>query len=209
MDSSRNTPTAAGQTVSDNTAAADARHAMAAAIDQMFAEFELVYHNQFQKAFPTAEKLTYARRLWFSHLKDYKPEQILAAVRRVTQESEYLPTVQGVMKYLGASALGLPESRDAYREACLAPSPKAEQRWSHPAVYLAGAASDWFFLANQPEKMAFPVYEKHYRLLCERVAQGETLQMPAVAALPETIHQPLTAEQRHEAMQALRASVGL
>ena len=209
MDSSKNTPIAAGQMVSDVSTAADVKSAMAAAIDQMFAEFELVYHNQFQKAFPNAEKLTYARRLWFSHLKDYKPEQLLAAVRRVTQESEYLPTVHGVLKYLGANALGLPDARDAYREACLAPSPKLEQRWSHPAVYLAGAASDWFFLNSQTEKTAFPVFEKHYRELCERVARGETLRMPTVPALPEQIHQPMTAEQRHAAMEALRQSVKL
>jgi hypothetical protein len=179
------------------------------AIDQMFAEFALVYHNQYQKAFPDKEKLMLAKRLWMQHLAHHKPEQILAAVRRVTQESEYLPTVHGVLKYLGANALGLPDARDAYREACLARSPKVEQQWSHPAVYLAGVASDWFFLANQTEKTAFPVYEKHYRELCERVAQGETLKMPAVHALPEHIHQPMTAEQRHAAMEALRKSVEL
>ena len=202
MDLSQRTPIAVGQTDSE-------REAVVSAVNQMFAEFSLVYHNQYQKAFPDKEKLMLAKRLWMQHLAHYKPEQILAAVRRVTQESEYLPTVHGVIKYLGASSLGLPEARDAYREACLAPSPKVEQRWSHAAVYLAGAASDWFFLANQTEKTAFPVYEKHYRELCERVAQGDKLQMPAVAALPETIHQPMTAEQRHAAMEALRQSVKL
>lgn len=202
MDSSQHTPIAVGQTDSE-------REAVVNAVNQMFAEFSLVYHNQYQKAFPDKEKLMLAKRLWMQHLAHYKPEQILAAVRRVTQESEYLPTVHGVIKYLGASSLGLPEARDAYREACLAPSPKIAQRWSHAAVYLAGAASDWFFLANQTEKTAFLVYEKHYRELCERVAQGEILQMPAVAALPETIHKPLTAEQRHAAMQALRRNTGL
>lgn len=202
MDSSQHTPTVAGQTESE-------REAVINAVNQMFAEFALVYHNQYQKAFPDKEKLMLAKRLWMQHLAHYKPEQILAAVRRVTQESEYLPTVHGVLKYLGANALGLPEARDAYREACLAPSPKVEQHWSHAAVYLAGAASDWFFLASQTEKIALPVYEKHYRALCERVAQGEVLQMPAVAALPEKIHQPLTAEQRHAAMQALRQEVKL
>ena len=205
MDLSQHTPIAVGEKAS-NTADRDR---VMDAIDQMFAEFSLVYHNQYQKAFPDKEKLMLAKRLWMQHLANYKPEQILAAVRRVTQESEYLPTVHGVIKYLGASSLGLPEARDAYREACLAPSPKVEQRWSHAAVYLAGAASDWFFLANQTEKTAFPVYEKHYRELCERVAQGEKLQMPVVAALPETIHQPMTAEQRHAAMEALRQSVKL
>jgi hypothetical protein len=202
MDSSQHTPIVAGQTESE-------REAVINAVNQMFAEFSLVYHNQYQKAFPDKEKLMLAKRLWMQHLAHYKPEQILAAVRRVTQESEYLPTVHGVLKYLGANALGLPDARDAYREACLAPSPKVEQHWSHPAVYLAGAASDWFFLASQTEKTAFPVFEKHYRDLCERVAQGEVLQMPAVAALPEDIHRPMTPEQRHAAMQALRQEVKL
>lgn len=202
MDSSQHTPIAVGQTDSE-------REAVINAVNQMFAEFALVYHNQYQKAFPDKEKLMLAKRLWMQHLAHYKPEQILAAVRRVTQESEYLPTVHGVLKYLGANALGLPDARDAYREACLARSPKVEQHWSHPAVYLAGVASDWFFLANQTEKTAFPVYEKHYRELCERVAQGEVLKMPAVHALPEQIHQPMTAKQRHAAMQALRQQVKL
>jgi hypothetical protein len=202
MDSSPHTPTVAGQTDSE-------REAVINAVNQMFAEFALVYHNQYQKAFPDREKLMLAKRLWMQHLAHYQPEQILAAVRRVTQESEYLPTVHGVLKYLGANALGLPEARDAYREACLARSPKVEQSWSHPAVYLAGAASDWFFLASQTEKTALPVFEKHYNALCERVARGEVLVMPKVAALPERIHQPMTAEQRHASMQAIRAAVDL
>lgn len=179
------------------------------AIDQMFAEFALVYHNQYQKAFSDKEKLMLAKRLWLSHLAAYTPEQILAAARRATHESEYLPTVRGVLKYLESGVNGLPDVRDAFREACLAPSPKVEQQWSHPAVYLAGAASDWFFLASQPEKISLPVFEKHYRVLCERVAQGEKLKMPDLPALPETIHQPMTTEERKAAMKAVRDSVGL
>jgi hypothetical protein len=202
MDLSQHTPTVAGQTGSE-------RETVISAVNQMFAEFALVYHNQYQKAFPDKEKLMYAKRLWLTHLAVYSAEQILAGARRAMQESEFLPTVRGVLKYLEAGAHGLPDARDAYREACLAASPKVEQQWSHPAVYLAGAASDWFFLASQPEKAVFPVFEKHYRALCERVAQGETLQMPAVLALPEKITQPMTPAQRHAAMLALRQSIKL
>ena len=151
-----------------------------------------------------------AKRLWLSHLSDFTAEQILAAARQATHESEYLPTVRGVLKYLeDFRNLGLPDARDAYREACLAPAPKAEQAWSHPAVYWAGVASDWFFIASNSERIAWPVFEKHYRALCERVAQGEQLQLPALPALPEHIHQPMTPEQRHAAMTALRKSIEL
>lgn len=201
MDSSPHTPIAAGQTGSDREAVIDA-------VNQMFAEFALVYHNQYQKAFPDKEKLMYAKRLWLTHLAGYTAEQILAAARRATHESEYLPTVRGVLKYL-ESGSGLPEARDAYREACIAPNPKSAQAWSHPAVYLAGQASDWYFLATQPERTAFPVYEKHYRALCERVARGEQLAIPAVPALPEQPHQPMTADERHAALQALREQIRL
>lgn len=201
MDSLPHTPTVAGQTSAPREAVIDA-------VNQMFAEFALVYHNQYQKAFADKEKLMYAKRLWLSHLANYSPEQILGAARRATHESEYLPTVRGVLKYL-ESGSGLPDARDAYREACLAPSPKVEQHWSHPAVYLAGLASDWFFLASQPEKVAFPVFEKHYRELCERVARGEQLTIPAVPALPQAVHRPMTAGERHAAMLELRKNAGL
>lgn len=184
------------------------REAVIDAVNQMFAEFALVYHNQYQKAFSDKEKLSLAKRLWLSHLAAYSPEQILAAARRATHESEYLPTVRGVLKYLESSS-GLPDAYDAYREACLAPSPKVEQRWSHPAVYLAGQETGWYFLATQTEKISRPVYERHYRALCERVAAGETLHLPEVLELPEPEHHPMTAEERQAAVRALREKVGL
>ena len=211
MASSKNTPTAAGAKASDPSALPEAdKHRLMDAIDQMFAEFELVYHNQFHKAFADRERLAYAKRLWLSHLGDCQPEEILAAARQATRESEYLPTVRGVLKHIEADRThGLPDARDAYREACLAPSPKAAQSWSHPAVYWAGAACDWFFLANASERESWPVYERHYRTLAERVGNGETLPMPSMPALPAEIHEDMTPEQRHAAMEALRKAVDL
>ena len=70
------------------------------AIDQMFAEFQLVYNNQFHKAFPTTDKLDYAKRLWYSFLKEHAAGQILDAAHHAIQESEFLPTVHGVLKYI-------------------------------------------------------------------------------------------------------------
>jgi hypothetical protein len=84
-----------------------------------------------------------------------------------------------------------------------------EQRWSHAAVYLAGQETGWYFLATQTEKISRPVYERHYRALCERVAAGETLHLPEVLELPEPEHHPMTAEERQAAVRALREKVGL
>jgi hypothetical protein len=177
----------------------------------MFAEFELVYHNQFNKAFPTPEKLQYAKRLWFSNLKEFSSDQILKATHRAIKESEFLPTVRGIRKYLEQSldAFGLPDVHSAYMEACRAPSPKAEYRWSHPAVYFAGLASDWFFLANNTEQKAFPVFERNYQILCERVKRGEDLEVPVARALPETSQKPLSREEQQAHMKKLREDTGI
>ena len=66
----------------------------------MFAEFQLLYSNQYHKAFPTTDKLDYAKRLWFSHLKDYSAQQILDAAHQATRESEFLPSVASVLKHM-------------------------------------------------------------------------------------------------------------
>lgn len=185
--------------------AADAT-AVIDAINQVFAEFELVYHNQYYKAFPTLEKLQYAKQLWHANLKDFSAAQILHAAHRAIKESEYLPTIAGLLKYCENefALYGLPAPRDAYIEACQATNPKAEYRWSHPAVYHAGHASDWFFLANNSEAKALPVFEQHYRALCERVRQGETLALPNIPALPESLPNQLSHEEQLEKIRTIK-----
>jgi len=180
------------------------------AIDQMFAEFQLVYNNQYHKAFPTTDKLQYAKRLWFPYLKDYPAQQILNACHRAIKESEFLPTVKGILKYIGSelSEFGLPEPRQAYIEACRASSPKAAYSWSHPAVYYAGQQSDWFFLASNSESVAFPVFDKAYRQLCEQVLKGQKLSMPSQEALPEETSQSMTKAERQQALAKLREETG-
>lgn len=212
--SSNATPTAAGQrgsrTPSSQKGAVD-KDSVINAINQMFAEFELVYHNQFQKAFPTAEKLTYGKKLWFTNLNDFSAEQILRAARRAIKESEFLPTVRGILKFIETEyeALGLPDARSAYMEACRAPSPKSDFAWSHPAVYYAGRESDWFFLANSVERQAFPVFERNYRIICERLLRGEHVDMPIAKALPAEVHQPLSKEQQLDHLKKLREETGI
>lgn len=176
------------------------------AIDRMFAEFELVYHNQFMKAFSSKEKLNWAKRIWFDNLKMFSASQILDATHRAIRESEYLPTVRGVIKYIDALH-GLPDTRAAYIEACNAPHPKAEQSWSHPAVYFAGEQTGWFFIDNNPEYKSFPVFETNYKRTCERVYRGEALQLPDLPALPEKVFEPLSAEARSEALKKLRKAL--
>jgi hypothetical protein len=127
------------------------------------------------------------------------------------KSSEFLPTVSAVVKACqsGVDLFGLPNTRQAYFEACRAASPKSAQQWSHEAVYYAGRASDWFVLANEPESVAYPVFEYNYQQMCQRVMQGEKLCIEQPKALEQTPGKKLTPEERHQRMVELRKEVDI
>jgi hypothetical protein len=176
------------------------------AINQIFTELELAYHNQFHRAFGDATQIAMAKQLWLHALCDLPPSRLRAGVRRAIKQSEFLPNVHTLRHFCEPSPteLGVPDARAAYIEACRAPSPKQAQRWSHPIVYHAGRASDWHFLAGTPESIAFPVFKRNYELLLQRLLDGEALDLPVAKALPETIEQPLSREERKARLRALR-----
>ncbi|MDO6681947.1 MULTISPECIES: replication protein P [unclassified Oceanobacter] len=176
------------------------------ALNQMFELFRFNYHNQFLKAFPDAATLITAKRLWSRLLVDYPASTILAAAERAVKESSYLPNVHEVISRCDlAGELGVPDAHAAYIEACRAPSPKKTFAWSHPVVYFAGRASDWFFLANNAEYKAFPVFKRNYDLLLQRLQQGEDIQLTIEKALPETSERPLARQQQQEKLQQLKS----
>lgn len=177
----------------------------------MFTLFRLNYHNQYFKAYGSQDELNYAKKLWHSALREFDEATVLAAAERAIKESEYLPTIRGMLKHCERSlaALGLPSPREAYLEACRAPTPKAAFGWSHPAVYWAGHDSDWFFLANNGEHVALPVFERHYQRYCRRVQAGETLPPPVPPPLPAPEAKLPSLEQRRQRLAALRRETGL
>ena len=177
----------------------------------MFALFRLNYHNQYSAAFPDAEQLKQIKKLWLDSLADYPVEQILKGAKHAIEHSEYLPTLNRMLECCqqGLADLGLPSARDAYIEACRAPAPRADQAWSHPAVYLAGRDSDWYFLANHTERSSWPVFRDHYQRYCTRVLQGETLTMPARERLEHHKPRPLSREDQLAQLKKLREGTGL
>lgn len=181
------------------------------AINQVFALFRLNYHNQYYAAFPDAEQLKQIKKLWLDSLAHYPVEQILKGARHAIENSEYLPTLHRMLDCCqqGLAGLGLPGARDAFLEACQAASPKSAQAWSHPAVYLAGRDSDWFFLANNPEKKTWPVFSEHYQRYVGAVMRGEKLEVPAPEALEQKPSAPLSKEEQLAELKKLRDSVGL
>jgi hypothetical protein len=177
----------------------------------VFALFRLNYHNQYYAAFPDAEQLKQIKKLWLDALADYPIEQILKGAKHAIEHSEYLPTLNRMLECCreGLAGLGLPSARDAYVEACAAPAPRAAQAWSHPAVYLAGRDSGWYFLANNTERSSWPVFCEHYQGYCTRVLQGENLEMPAREQLEHHASKPLSRQDQLEELKKHREGTGL
>lgn len=136
---------------------------------------------------------------------------ILQATHRLIKESDFLPTISRMIRLcleLGDTH-SLPNARNAYIEACHASSPKRNARWSHPAVYYAGKMTNWFFIANNVEKIAFPVFKNHYESLCQKVINGETLPEVNPLALPNRDTIALSKEENIEKMKAMREKIGI
>lgn len=181
------------------------------ALNEAFALFRINYHNQYYKAYSDTQVLNSIKKLWLDALLEFSPETIVNAAKKVIVDSEFLPTLNRMVRACQPSPeeTGLPDTHMAYVEACRAPNPKAAYQWSHPAVYHAGVASDWYFLQSSSEKIAFPIYEKHYLRLCERVMRGETLNAPNAPVLPQTIETPLSIEENIKRMEELRKKLDI
>lgn len=152
-----------------------------------------------------------AKKYWLSSLELYSPEQIVLAAKRVIKSQDYLPAIATLVRACeqGTELFGLPAPRQAYLEACAAPSPKRAHKWSHEAVYFAGKATGWYLLANEPEALALPVFEYNYDLLCKRVMQGENLTMEIPEPLPEKIERKLDASEAQTRIRKMRKELGL
>lgn len=181
------------------------------AINQLFAEFEYAYHNQFHKAYASEADLTIAKKYWLSSLEHIPPEMISLAAKRVIRSSEYLPSIALLLKTCeqGHELFGLPAPREAYVEACRAGSPKAQQDWSHPAVYHAGKAAGWYLLANEPEAKAFPIFEYHYDWYTRRAMRGEELDIASPPPLSSQLSRPLDSGETRARLRRLRKELDL
>jgi len=181
------------------------------AINQLFAEFELAYHNQYHKAYGDPDRLMLTKKFWLQTLADFSPVQIVAAARQLVRTHEFLPSLAVVIRACeqGHALFGLPTPREAYVEACRASQPKSAWPWSHPAVYQAGKATDWYLLGSEPEDRVFPVFAHYYKQYCQRVMRGEDLAEPEPPALEDNPAKPLSVEEQRAHMEALRKTLKL
>lgn len=102
--------------------------------------------------------------------------------------------------------LGLPNARDAMKEACCSQD-WDNHDWSHPAVLLAAREVGSYDMRNMTERELFPIFSHAYDQLVRRVVAGETLEAPIRKALPAKSVVPLTEEQEQERLEKNRAAM--
>tara|TARA_B100002019_G_scaffold286848_1_gene297935 strand:- start:2645 stop:3295 length:651 start_codon:yes stop_codon:yes gene_type:complete len=180
------------------------------AINHLFTELELAYHNQFHKAFPDNKSLTMAKQLWLRLLIDYSPEEISKATRLTICDNTFLPTPNNIRDYCEKIIKSaIPDVKTAYKEACLSYEPRSSYKWSHPIVYHAGKATDWFFLNNQTEAATFPVFERNYEILLNRIRNGDKLEIPINLGLKEENLNTVDKDKLKEKLSKLRKDLNI
>ena len=148
---------------------------------------------------------------WCRYLSDLSADHIKRGFMNLLRDKpQYLPDAVEFRSYcMDLKSLSLSPVRQAYDEACMAPAPKARQKWSHPAVYHAGVATGWHELACMPTEQIFPRFEFHYAEMCRRVVAGESLNLPVVQVIASRVPDICSREENIKRMQALREAIGL
>jgi len=161
--------------------------ATAKMVNMIFIRFEAIYTHKFKSAYHTDQVLQVAKREWAFSLQGYTDVQILSSIEKCKLAFDWPPTIAEFIRLIKPckSDLGLPETRDAYNEACSILNDQATHNWSHPAVYFAGKSTDWFVLQNYPAKQSYPIFSLNYEKMCERVQNGEELSISIPKALTD------------------------
>ena len=194
----KNLQTGAGQTGSDlipqtnsnrakgNTAGA-IRGDQVDAINALFAMLEAAYPLKFKRAFPTDDFLLEAKKVWIRNLTEFSPQRILQAGKKALDHGSFFPDLRDIRSYckLDYRDLGMKEPLQAYYEACQLIDQSKDAPWSHIVVYLAARVTGHLVLRGQPQKLAYPIFQRNYEILCNRVINGEDVEAEMFAGLED------------------------
>lgn len=164
------------------------------------------YPLKFKRAFSTEEDVVRAKRVWKSALQEFHPRRIVLAAQKALDTSKFFPDLSDIRDLckLRYDEMGLKEPLQAYYEACYAPVQTRKYHWSHIAVYLAAKQTGWLTLRSQEQRMAFPIFERNYEIICNRVLNGEDLEAGIMQGLEDSRNKEAVRVADEQAEQSLR-----
>ncbi len=181
----------------------------AQAINAVFTLLEDAYPLKFKRAFQSHEDIVRAKRVWKNSLQEFSPRRIVRAAQKALDTSKFFPDLSDLRELckLRYDEVGLKEPLQAYYEACYAPQQTRDYRWSHIAVYLAGRETGWLMLRSEEQRVAFPVFERNYEILCNRVLEGEDLEASILKGLEDSRSKEAARQAEEAAQQQQRATM--
>ncbi|WP_257264948.1 replication protein P [Endozoicomonas sp. ONNA2] len=158
------------------------------AINAVFTLLEGAYPLKFKRAFQTHDDLMRAKRVWKNSLREFSPRRILMAAKKALDTARFFPDLSDIRELckLRYDEVGLKEPLQAYYEACYAPQQNRDYPWSHIAVYLAARETGWMMLRSEEQRVAYPVFERNYEILCNRVLEGEDLEASILKGIEDS-----------------------
>lgn len=150
-------------------------------INAIFQRLQAIF-PAWRTAFPSAEALAEAKKVWVMALIDARicsTEQISRGMAKARlSESDFFPSAGKFVGWcrLSAEDMGAPVTSSAYHEASSHCHQVMEHTWSHPAVYEAGRRSGWFEMRNG--KVSIKQFTDHYIAAIEDLANGAEIKMP-------------------------------
>jgi hypothetical protein len=141
------------------------------------------------------EALSKIYQTWAAGLDDLPDAAIRFGLSRAKDCTDFfsLPVFRELCR-VTAEDLGLLGPKQAYIEACNKPLPWERQTWSSPAVYRAAVETGRFQLHTMTERECFPLFKANYETMCDRVMNGENLEVPVRKMLPESVPNPTPPE---------------
>jgi hypothetical protein len=141
------------------------------------------------------ESLGKTYQTWAACLDDLPDAAIRMGMIRVRDFTGWLSvsTFRELCK-VTAEDMGLASAKQAYIEACNKQMPWERQTWSSAAVYRAAVETGRFQLHTLTERECFPLFKANYEQMCDRVMNGENLDVPVRKMLAESVPNPTSPE---------------
>ncbi|USE38520.1 replication protein P [Endozoicomonas sp. SCSIO W0465] len=179
------------------------------AINAVFTLLEDAYPLKFKRAFQTHEDIIRAKRVWKNSLQEFSPRRILLAAKKALDTAKFFPDLSDIRELckLRYDEVGLKEPLQAYYEACYAPRQNRDYPWSHIAVYLAARETGWMMLRSEEQRVALPLFERNYEILCNRVLEGEDLEASILKGIEDSRSKEVTRLAAEAAQQQQRETM--
>lgn len=145
--------------------------------------FSIIYGHRWTSIYPDAAARELAKREWALALNHVTVNQIAKGVEHCRRHSKWPPSIPEFVEHCEDWQSILPNSNEAYQEACRASYPYQEHEWSHPAVYHAAKSVGFYELRTGSSKNIRNIFDRAYEVATRRVKNGEDLTAPIPKAI--------------------------